>query len=251
MKNRKKPIVGKNYGSIPHLSDSKLGKHDKFIHEGQERIIRNGGRDQHDAVIVSLKLDGTNVGVVKKDGRLISLQRKGLDCASSPYRQHHEFDKWMHENYDRFDALLYEGERIVGEWMWQASGIKYVIKNDPFFAFDIFMADGRRSTWAEVVMRCESVFIECPPATAYTVLDHKDNQYQDYYLTEDCGITPEGFNPSECDDMNGHEGLVFRVERKGKYDFMAKWVRPDFEPGKYLPGIGLPVGAEPVQNILL
>lgn len=30
------------------------------------------------------------------------------------------------------------------------------------------------------------------------------------------------------------EGLVYRCERKGEFDFMAKWVRPDFIPGKYL-----------------
>lgn len=29
------------------------------------------------------------------------------------------------------------------------------------------------------------------------------------------------------------EGVVYRVERKGKVDFLAKWVRSDFVPGKY------------------
>jgi len=28
------------------------------------------------------------------------------------------------------------------------------------------------------------------------------------------------------------EGLVYRVERKGKVDFLAKWVRPD-KVGRY------------------
>ena len=30
------------------------------------------------------------------------------------------------------------------------------------------------------------------------------------------------------------EGLVYRVERKGKVDFLSKYVRHDFEAGKYL-----------------
>ncbi len=30
------------------------------------------------------------------------------------------------------------------------------------------------------------------------------------------------------------EGYIWRVEHKGKVDFLAKWVRPDYEPGKYL-----------------
>ena len=30
------------------------------------------------------------------------------------------------------------------------------------------------------------------------------------------------------------EGMVYRVERKGEVDFLAKWVRSDFEAGKYI-----------------
>jgi len=33
------------------------------------------------------------------------------------------------------------------------------------------------------------------------------------------------------------EGMVYRVERKGEVDFLAKWVRPHFEAGKYCIGI--------------
>ena len=41
------------------------------------------------------------------------------------------------------------------------------------------------------------------------------------------------------------EGVVYRVERKGKVDFLAKWVRPDKDDGKYLENIS---GREPVFN---
>ena len=30
------------------------------------------------------------------------------------------------------------------------------------------------------------------------------------------------------------EGFVYRVERKGKADFLAKWVHPDMVPGELL-----------------
>jgi hypothetical protein len=34
------------------------------------------------------------------------------------------------------------------------------------------------------------------------------------------------------------EGVVYRCERKGKVDFLGKYVRPEKTDGYYLPGIG-------------
>lgn len=45
-----------------------------------------------------------------------------------------------------------------------------------------------------------------------------------------------------CDEP---EGVVYRVERHGKVDFLCKWVRPDKVDGKYLPEIS---GKPPVWN---
>lgn len=255
MKDRTKAIHGKNYGSIPHLSTSKLGKHDRFIHEGQEQIILNGGRDKHDRITVTLKLDGTNVGVKKIDGRLVTIQRKGYDCASSPYRQHHEFDKWVHANYARFDSLLHEGDRIVGEWLWQASGIKYTVKGDPFFAFDYFPYYGGGKERMSRAAMIEYLEVNGPwIQTAPLLFDSNEghaNPLRVGPLTVLNHTSRYGaklpVNP--IDEL--HEGLMFRVERKGKFDFIVKWVRPDFVSGKYLPGLnGNPVGAPLVLNEL-
>ena len=41
-------ILGfKNYGSIPHLSNSKLGDGDHYINSGQEFILTQKPRDRH------------------------------------------------------------------------------------------------------------------------------------------------------------------------------------------------------------
>jgi hypothetical protein len=48
-----------------------------------------------------------------------------------------------------------------------------------------------------------------------------------------------------CDDP---EGVVYRVERRGEFDFMTKWVRPDKVDGKYLPEIEGSVSSVPVWN---
>ena len=225
-----KVISGRNYGSIPHLLDSKLGFHDRYLDPGQDRIIRRGGRDRHDVVTASLKLDGTNVGVVKLGGQLTAIQRKGYACASSPYRQHHEFDGWMHEHYARFDSLLREGERVVGEWLWQASGIRYRIEGAPFVAFDFFDAVGERLTSADFADRLTAAGFDLPPYVQY----RKGNTPElGQALLERLGarsrITPVG---------ESHEGLVFRVERRGAFDYMGKWVRADFEAGRWLPSLG-------------
>ena len=42
------------------------------------------------------------------------------------------------------------------------------------------------------------------------------------------------------------EGVVWRVERRGKVDFLAKWVRPNKVDGRYLPEIS---ARAPVRNI--
>ena len=41
------------------------------------------------------------------------------------------------------------------------------------------------------------------------------------------------------------EGVVYRVQRKGEIDFLAKYVRPDKVDGCYLPEI---TGADPIYN---
>lgn len=56
-----KLIGGKGYGSIGHLSGSRLGPSDSTIHFGQERILTEKARDKHDRIIVTEKLDGSCV----------------------------------------------------------------------------------------------------------------------------------------------------------------------------------------------
>jgi hypothetical protein len=46
----------------------------------------------------------------------------------------------------------------------------------------------------------------------------------------DWGLTE--LNPVRC--VEKPEGVVYRCERKGEFDFCAKFVRHDFEAGKYL-----------------
>ena len=93
-----KPLNQKNYGSIPHLSNSKLGTGDYFIHEGQEKILTEKKRDKHDNILVFEKYDGSNVGICRVDNNIYALTRSGYLANTSPYKQHHIFSDWVEKN---------------------------------------------------------------------------------------------------------------------------------------------------------
>lgn len=223
-----KPLGKKNYGSIPHLPDSRMGIGDHKCSEGQARIATVQTRDKHDEVIVTEKLDGSNVGVAKLDNFLYPLSRAGYMACHSPYEQHQHFYKWVFENYWRFHNLLREGERLVGEWLMQAHGTRYELKHEPFVAFDL-MKDDNRLTYDELITRINNQFvtptlIHRGPAISIKEVMARLGKY--------------GFHGA-IDEV---EGAVWKVERdvpnkKKVVDFLVKYVRPEKQDGIYLPEV--------------
>lgn len=230
-----KAIVGKSYGSIPHLIGSKLGDGDHHIHQGQHDICTVKTRDKHDIVIVQEKYDGANVGVANINGEIVAISRSGYTAKSSPYIQHHYFSDWVERNKARFERILKPGVRICGEWMIQAHGIKYAVKKDPFVAFDIIENKTRLTffEFQEIVERAEfltpmNLWCACSSVSIESVTQFSKEMEDRNFIGE------------------RKEGFVYRVERKGNVDFLAKYVYSDFVPGKYLPGVG---GETEIYNI--
>ncbi len=217
-----KPIGRKNYGSIPHLSNSKLGEGDYYINPGQERILTLKKRDKYDTILVFEKYDGSNVGVAKKDGKIYAISRAGYEAKTSPFKQHHLFHEWVYEHEDVFQNLLDDGERITGEWLAQAHGLKYVLRQEPIIFFDFFDAQNQRKPF-KILQQTD---LPLPR------LLHEG----DAIPVEDLIPVLNEKTPTIQTDENP-EGMVYRVERKDKVDFLAKWVRLDFEPGKYAIGV--------------
>lgn len=223
-----KPLGHKSYGSIPHLPGSRVGPKDYHISEGQAKIATEKVRDKHDLVIIQEKLDGSNVGVAKVNGKILALTRAGYLATTSEYQQHHAFAKWVEQSRLRFDKVLQEGERLCGEWLAQAHGTKYQLPHEPFVAFDL-MSGTKRATW--------DVFTE------------RIGDYFEYpYTIAMAPMRPQ--NAMKLFDYDRHgaadpiEGLIYRVERKGEVDFLTKYVRHDKVDGKYLPennGTGQPI----------
>ena len=222
-----KPLGRKAYGSIPHLPGSRKGPGDHDIGEGPSRIATEKARDKWDLVIVQEKVDGSCCAVAKKDGRLVPLGRSGHLAVSSPYLQHRYFDWWVWENQDRFDRLLREGERAIGEWLAQAHGTRYDLPHEPFVLFDIMRGDDR-VCYHELLTRV-SRFDFVTPNTVHIGAPLSVKNAME--------LVDEGKSGAQ----DPVEGVVYRVEyRRGikhqrEVNFLAKWVRPDKIDGLYLP----------------
>lgn len=220
-----KPLGHKAYGSIGHLPGRRLGPSDSSVPQGQADICTVKVRDKHDIVSVEVKYDGSCCSVANVDGRIVALTRAGYPASSSRYEQHWLFAAWVLEELDQFESLLTPGERVVGEWIAQAHGTLYRA-DSPFIAFDIFDERNERITrndfWARIFYGTRLRRAQCV---------HKGNKpisVEDAFSLIDTSIEPF---------CQKHEGLVYRVERHGTVDFLAKWVRPDKEDGCYLPEI--------------
>lgn len=218
----KTKIIDKNYGSIPHLSTSKQTQQaDKKIGSGQEDILTRKARDWRDLIIVTEKIDGSNVGVVRKRGGLIAITRAGYDALSSPFRQHHLFNDYVSRVENMF-SWIPEGYRICGEWCIVAHGTKYDLTGEsPFVAFDIFTDKNERIPYIDFTRLCASYGIPQVP------LLHIG---QPISIKNAIKLMGDG----HYGKPEKPEGVVYRVERKGRVDFLAKWVRADKEDGKYL-----------------
>lgn len=227
-----KPLGRKNYGSIGHLPSSRMGPGDHACHPGQERIVTERARDRHDRIIVTEKLDGSNVGIAKLgDGSVVALGRAGYLAQTSRWEQHQLFAAWVRERESLWRDALRPGERLVGEWMAQAHGTRYSLPRGPFAAFDL-MVDDQRLPFDELVDRCRTFDIPMPKIL------HDGGP-----LTVERAMSMLGVGAHGC--MDDPEGVVYRVERKGAFEYVVKWVRPDKVDGCYLPEV---TGEEPIWN---
>lgn len=230
----RKPIGGKAYGFIPHLPLSRMGPSDHHCHEGQQVILTEKPRDKHDRIIVCEKLDGACVSVANVNGSILPLIRAGYEAHTAFYPHLRAFGHWVDSNVDLFARLL-PGYRICGEWIAMAHGTIYKTAT-PFVAFDMMDGRGRRPL-DDLHEFC--TVNEIP----YASVIHDGGPCSTYDALERLGSF--GFHGA----VETVEGAVWRCERKGQFDFIAKFVRHDKIDGKYVPGLcGNADDAPPVWN---
>jgi hypothetical protein len=230
MNNSEKPLGIKAYGSIPHLPGSRTGTGDHTCSEGEYTICCKKARDKHDVIIVQEKLDGSCVSVAKLNGEVVALIRSGYLAKTSKHEQHRMFAYWVALHQDRFDSVLREGERICGEWLALAHGTIYKLHHEPFVAFDLFEPKdddkhGRRVTFGELVNRLDNKFV-------------LPNVISQGNTPRDINYVLKAIETSAHGAEGPAEGSVWRVERQGEVNFLAKYVRHDKEDGCYLPDLG-------------
>ncbi len=217
-----KPLGHRAYGSIPHLPGSKLGEHDKYITEGQSRYLTEKKPTKNHVVVVQTKLDGSCVSVAKIDGQIVPIGRAGYLLADAPYPHLVEFCDFVQQYRVEFDALLGEGERVVGEWMNFALSTQYTIARhvELFRPFDI-MRGHERLHALPVQIRCDEVGFRTVPTLSY-------------------GEAISIEHARSIQDNLNDEGIVYRMEnhKNGRVEYLAKWVRPDYVPGLHL---GMPI----------
>ena len=218
-----KPLGRKAYGSIGHLPDSRLGPGDHNVDEGMAVICTKKVRDEFDRVIIQEKLDGSCCAVARLNGLIMPLNRAGWPAVSAPWHHHRMFHNWVMENVDRF-TWLEEGERVVGEWLALAHSTRYKLWHEPFVPFDIMKSRkklDRRAVFSEFCERIAATRLITP-----FVISMGPPMLPSVALK----FAQERNHHGAIDPI---EGVVYRVERLGRVDFLAKFVRDDKVDGKY------------------
>lgn len=213
-----KVLKHKTYESIGHLSKSRLGPGDHSIDSITEKYFTSEVPNQQTLVVVQEKMDGSNVTVLKKDGKLHTLGRSGYPCYESDQEQHKMFHDYVLSRADEFYALLGEGERVVGEWMALAHGTIYSNVRDPFMPFDIFDSSNKRIPFIELTKR----------------LGVRFNIPFILHIGGACSIGRAERIMKKAFPGKDYEGFVFRLEEQGEFKSIAKFVRPGKEDGKYI-----------------
>lgn len=169
------------------------------------------------------------MAVARIDNEIVALNRAGYLASSSPREQHQLFAHWVSRNSNRFLDVLEDGEWLVGEWLAQAHGTRYALVGEPFVAFDIFVG-GERALYSATFDRCVGLL-----DTARTWVSGESIGVEQAYRF--VNMSPNDGFYGRKSAIEPVEGVVYRVEREGKVDVLAKWVKPDKIDGKYLPEV--------------
>ena len=219
----KRKVLGhKAYQTINHLPTSRLGPSERCIQAKQYAFLADPAEHDPDhTIIIQEKLDGSCVSAYRKGEEIVALGRAGDLAEDSPNESRRLWAAWVADNQSRFMAVLEDGEWLCGEWLAMVHGTHYQLKHEPFVAFDLFTNINHALNYERFSERvAKGNFIKPKllhygePCALQTALDKLGDGHH--------GAT------------DTPEGLIWRLERKGKLAFRAKYVRHDKVDGCYL-----------------
>tara|TARA_R110002072_G_scaffold92219_3_gene205354 strand:+ start:671 stop:1468 length:798 start_codon:yes stop_codon:yes gene_type:complete len=221
-----RPLGGPAYGSIPHLPGSRTGPADRHLGLGQARWGLHEASPERE-VFVEEKLDGSCVAATRIGDEVLALGRQGDLAARSRNEGRRLWAAWVTKHRARFVRLLAPGERVVGEWLALVHGTRYALSHEPFVAFDLFDADGKRLTHDLRQARLGAEGFALP------ALLHRGGPLS--LTAADALLGAHGHHGA----LQQAEGAVWRVERhrggSPSVEWIAKFVRPGKEDGRLLP----------------
>jgi hypothetical protein len=219
------------YAKIPHLPGSRTGPRDRHASAALvERLIR--AARSGDRILVQEKLDGSCVAVARRAGAIVAFGREGRPCAESRNDGRRAFAAWVERNQARFSFLV-EGARVVCEWLAQAHGTRYALPHGPVVLLDAFDAVGERASLGPLSGLATAAALPLP----HLIHDGGALAIDDALAR----LGHHGFHGA----LDPAEGLVWRVEARGRVVGVAKFVRAGKQDGCYLADH---TGREPVPN---
>ena len=137
-------IIPSNYPSIQHLPGSMLcSSSDSCINVREATWATVQTRLPTDVVYVTEKVDGCNVGVLRRGDDLFPIIRKGYDVRTNQFEWIRSFADFVDAHRSRFLSLLKDGERVCGEWMVKTHTIRYSMPHEPFICYDLIQQNKR------------------------------------------------------------------------------------------------------------
>lgn len=206
---------GKNFGHIQHLPGSKMiDDQDKLL--SAEACVKfiECKRKPTDNVIITEKIDGMNAGVVKKNGVLYPINRKGYDVRSMKNGLEElgqTWAKWVDEHYNVLDLILEEGERLVFENAIMTHTLRYKFTGDPVFLLAKYTVDNKKVSHAELMDIASKYNLRMPPVLCKGIAVDPRIVIKQY---------PKGLVGSK----DGIEGVVYNYEVNGVHESCAKFV---------------------------
>lgn len=204
----------------PHLFGSRGTKDDRHLGERvSAAFISEPG------LIVSEKIDGTNVGIHFTPAGDLVLQCRGHEITGGMHPQYDLFKNWVSVKRPVLEAILGDRYILFGEWLYARHSVHYRRLPHYFFEFDLY--DKEAAGFLSLSRRMQR--LEGSGITTAPIL-HQGSTSHDALmaLIDESSLGAHFDNPITGRTDTLMEGLYLRTESDGLVTKRAKIVRPEF-----------------------